>query len=973
MSVLKQSALDLVRCEKEPIHTPGAIQSASALLLFDPEQGCLAAASDNLAPLFGASAAELLGAPAERFFALRDAANIRAIGLGQAPMNAGYFRLKSGGEHWVSLLRTDGLLGVEINTYESAEHDSVTFGLGVGEALAEISDIADKLHDASEAELHKLADLVTRRFRELSGYDRVMFYRFDTDWNGAVIGESRAAQVDHSYMDLSFPSSDIPKQARALFLRNRVRPVVDVGAASVPMVPALHPGTGQPYDLSDCAVRGVSPVHLEYLANMGVRATLTLALIVRGKLWGLLACHHYSAPYRLTPGRSAACRLFAEAVSTTLSRLVERAEAEAIERVRTRLRALRNALLQAPSGASFDDFLEEQGRGLLHLMGCDGIVYRLDGHDHAFGAVPAPDLLAELRRRLSAHQGDIGSDSFSTHYAAGLWPDLAEDICDTAAGALLYQPRGCRFELLLLRAARQTELSWGGDPYKRVQADAEGERLHPRGSFDLWRETVRDRALPWEPEAVICARELAQGLNEIDWLFEWQQSEAELAQARAETEYNALHDALTDLPNRRYLQRRLDEAEISDAARPSALIHIDLDRFKQVNDTLGHSAGDELLVEVAHRLKRCLRVGDFPARVGGDEFLVLAAPNTHAWELDAIGDRIIEALSRPVTLACGDCEIGASVGIALNTGTVRPDELFHQADLALYESKRAGRGRVTLFNDVLRQRQEEKHRLGEDIREGIRSGRFEIWYQPQCEAQGHGLIGVEALLRWNHPDRGILAPTQFLNMAEDLDLVATLDQIGMDAALKDLDQLGAEGLHLPKLSLNVSARRLQDPAFLEAARGLGDRRAVISFELLESIYLDELDSEIEANLSGLRDMGIRIEVDDFGTGRTSIVSLVSLRPDRLKIDRQLVEPVVRSEAARRLVASIVEIGHSLGIGITAEGVESRAHAEVLRDLGCTVLQGFFFARPMPLDDLRLFLRDHGLHSGTPNSACLRHG
>ncbi|PTV94530.1 diguanylate cyclase (GGDEF)-like protein [Rhodobacter aestuarii] len=963
MNELKESALDLVKCEQEPIHAPGAIQSASILLLFDPDQGALAAASDNLEPLFGASASALLGTPVERFFTIRDATTIRAIAAGQMPMNTGYFRLKTGQEHWVSLLRTDGLLGVEINTYEGADHDVVGFGLGVGEALTEISEITDRLTRADEADLRHLATVVTRRFHELSGYDRVMLYRFDTDWNGEVIGETFAPHVDHSFKGLSFPSSDIPKQARALFLRNRVRPVVDVASASVAIVPPLHPSTGQPYDLSDCSIRGVSPVHLEYLSNMGVCATLTLALIVRGKLWGLLACHHYSAPYRLTPGRSSACRLFAEAVSSTIARLVERSEAEAIDHVRQSLRKLRNTLLQGPKSGGFDAFLRDQATDLLALMQCDGMVYRLDGRDYSFGDLPDKPLMAALRNRLEAHRNGVDRDGFSTHFAAGLWPDLSEQLGEAAAGALIYQPRQCNYDLILLRNARETDLHWAGDPYKRVTAETAGERLHPRGSFNLWRESVRDRALPWEPEAMIAARELTMGLNEIDWLFEWQKSEAELAQARAETEHNALHDALTDLPNRRYLQRRLDEAEQNAETRPSALVHIDLDRFKQVNDTMGHSAGDELLIEVARRLKRVLRSGDFPARVGGDEFLILAAPGTHPWELDAMGDRIIAALSRPVTLSCGEVEIGASVGIALNTGTVGADELFYQADLALYESKRNGRGRVTQFSEVLQRRQEEKQRLGEDIREGIRSGRFEVWYQPQFKASDFALCGVEALLRWNHPDHGILSPAQFLDMAEDLDLVATLDSIGMQAALQDLARLETEGLTIPKLSLNVSARRLQDPSFLEAARNIGAHRELVSFELLESIYLDELTPEMEANLTGLREMGIPIEVDDFGTGRTSIVSLVTLRPDRLKIDRQLIEPVVRSDSARKLVASIVEIGQSLGIDITAEGVETRDHAEVLRGLGCTVLQGFHFARPMPVADLRSLLageqRRHG--------------
>ncbi|ARE39246.1 diguanylate cyclase/phosphodiesterase (GGDEF & EAL domains) with PAS/PAC sensor(s) [Rhodovulum sp. P5] len=957
MDDLRESALDLVQCEQEPIHIPGAIQASSVLLLFDMQSGKLAAASDNLEDLFGASVHDLIGAEMERFFCERDAVALRTGPERPDAWTSRYLELRDGIEKWVTLFETDGLLGAEINTYESSDHDCVDFGLDVGKALGEIHRYTDRLGHATEENIREIAEIVTSRFRELSGYDRTMMYRFDTDWNGEVIGESFGERLDHSFLGLTFPSSDIPRQARHLFQRNRVRPVIDVEGEAVSLVPALNPRTGHKIDLSDCTVRGVSPVHIEYLRNMGVRATLTIALIVRDELWGLLTCHHYDGPYRLTPGRASACRLFCEAISAALSRIVERCESETVERVRNHLRQFRNDVLHAPSRSDFAHFLQDQAQTLLNLMNCDGMIFHLNGADNVFGAVPKPSVLSCIRDRLPKQMRLVQRDIFSTHFTAGLWPDLAEDVKAEAAGLLLFQPPEGNFSLLLFRRARQVEMTWAGDPYKRVSPEKEGERLHPRGSFDLWKETAQDRAAPWEREAAVAARELAMGLNEIDWLFEWQRSEAELAAARAETEYNALHDTLTDLPNRRFLQQRLEEADGGPFSTepPAALIHIDLDGFKEINDTLGHSAGDELLVEVASRLKHLIRRDDFPARIGGDEFVVLVARGTGQDELHAIGQRIVDFMARPFESESGECRFGASVGVALYDPHIAIDELFHRADLALYESKHTGRGRVTFFSDELEQRQRELQLLGGEIRDGIDSGQFQVWYQPQVDAATYQLTGLEALLRWHHPTRGVLSPAHFLQHSEDMGMLAALDRIGMETALADLAWLHARGHDIPKISLNVSARRLQDPDLIETIREMGPERNALSFELLESIYLDEVDPVMEANLQGLRDLGIPIEVDDFGTGRTSIVSLVSLRPDRLKIDRQLVEPVVRSDAARRLIASIVEIGQSLDIGITAEGVETEDHARIMHDLGCTVLQGFHFARPMPKSELATFL------------------
>ena len=956
MTGRREAALDLVSCEAEPIHVPGGIQAGCSLLLFDDRTGALLSASDNLETLFGAPLADLAGSGPERFFSEEDAAALRLSLSGGERLTSRHMRLAGGEEHWVRLFRTDGMVGVELNTFEDTVEDDCTFGVCVGDALGEAAQIADGVDDLGGDGIVAFAQVVADRFRALSGYDRTMVYRFDSDWNGNVIAESRAGHVPDSFLGLTFPSSDIPRQARRLFLRNRVRPVVDVASASVPLVPAVHPVTKAPFDLSDCSVRGVSPVHREYLGNMGVRATLTLALVVRKRLWGLLACHHYSAPYRLTPGRSSACQIFCEVVSSELTRVVDRTERNAIDAVRQRLRDFRATVINLGASQTLIDFMDGKGEMLLGMLNCDGMSVRLGAQVFDFGRLPPLDLLVEIRRRATEHAEGSESDVFGTHFAAGLWPDLGERLSDRAAGILHHAAPAGAVEIVAVRGGQEAKLTWGGDPYKRVLPETEGQRLHPRGSFEAWTETVTNRARPWSRRDEATIREMAIGLGEIDWLFDWRKSEVELAAARARTEHAALHDPLTDLPNRRYLTQVL-EGRSPGGASISALMHLDLDRFKEVNDGKGHAAGDAVLVEVADRIRAHIREDDFCARIGGDEFVVTIGGETRQDRLQALGERLVEALSRPIRVEETEVQIGASVGIAQIGGDKADGTLLlHRADLALYAAKRGGRGQVQFYSAELEERQRRAKKLGEEILEGIRDGQFVPWYQPQVDARTGALTGVEALLRWEHPVHGTLTPDRFLPLAEQIDHIATLDAISMERAVADWRLWSAAGLEVPKLSLNLSARRLADPELLPSIRRAELPAAVFAFELLESIYLDEVDRAMEWNLDGLRELGIPIEVDDFGTGRTSIVSLVRLRPNRLKIDRQLVDPVVSSESARRLIASLVEIGQSLDIGVTAEGVETPEHARVLRDLGCSVLQGFAFARPMRAADLAQWIR-----------------
>lgn len=430
-----------------------------------------------------------------------------------------------------------------------------------------------------------------------------------------------------------------------------------------------------------------------------------------------------------------------------------------------------------------------------------------------------------------------------------------------------------------------------------------------------------------------------------------------LEDAKRIAEHQAQYDALTGLANRRHLDSFLERLGSLDGKDEQiGILHIDLDRFKHINDTLGHAAGDHVLRHVAATLNAVVRSDDFKARIGGDEFVVICKPPVDEPVIRGLGERIVQALAQPIVYEGQSCRFGASVGVAFaDIKNLDAHQLLINADLALYEAKRNGRNRVEFFSPALQDTLIKTKRLADEFINAIRRDEIEPFFQPQFDAQTLELKGVEALARWRHPIRGLLAPGEFLNVAEDLELTAELDRIILEKSLAAEELLRAMGADIPKISVNVSFNRLQSSGWVENLNKDGASKAKISLELLETISLDDSCSSISMNIDALRERGFDLEIDDFGSGRASIVGLLNIGPARLKIDRRLVIPMVNSENPRRLVQAIIEMANSLSIGVTAEGVETKEHVRMLRTLGCGTLQGFALSHPMPREDLAQFI------------------
>ena len=435
--------------------------------------------------------------------------------------------------------------------------------------------------------------------------------------------------------------------------------------------------------------------------------------------------------------------------------------------------------------------------------------------------------------------------------------------------------------------------------------------------------------------------------------------------ARKEAEHQlahqALHDSLTGLPNRRLLIDRVEQA-LARTERGSsrvAVFLLDLDRFKLVNDSWGHSAGDRVLVAVADRLCRAVRGGDTVARFGGDEFVVVREGVGGAWEAARFGERLVKALAGDLPINGEDVFVSASLGISVGGPHDTAEALLRDADAAMYSAKEKGRGRVELFDADARMRAAGRLAAEGALRRAVEREEFVVLYQPIISLADDRVVGAEALVRWDVPGEGRVPPSEFIPLAEETGLIVSLGQLVLDQACDQLGRWRAEGIDPGVLSVNLSARQLLAGSFgasVDAAiRRNGLRPGALSFEITESVLMDDVELSIES-LVGLKALGVHLAVDDFGTGYSSLAYLKRLPLDNLKIDRAFVDGLGTDPNDSAIVAAVVAVAGALGLSVTAEGVESDVQWEELRRLGCDCAQGYRFSQPLAAEEFLEFIR-----------------
>ena|GEM_PF-682177 len=435
------------------------------------------------------------------------------------------------------------------------------------------------------------------------------------------------------------------------------------------------------------------------------------------------------------------------------------------------------------------------------------------------------------------------------------------------------------------------------------------------------------------------------------------------ARVRAEERlaFQARHDALTGLPNRALFQEQLEAAldRARDGGNGVAVLFLDLDQFKVINDSLGHQAGDALLVQTAERLAASLRPNDLVARQGGDEFTVLLEGLASPDDALAVAERLLNAFRQPFALNDREVFVTPSIGIAC--GIAPADDLLRRADVALYQAKAGGRFRAVLFDERMDTRVLARLELATELHHAIARGDLRLFYQPQIDLRSGAIAAIEALVRWQHPVRGLVAPGEFIPLCEETGLILPLGRWVLQEACKQGAALLAEH---PRRSLvigvNLSARQLMDPDLLacvrEALATSGLPPACLELELTESVIVDDLDGALQV-LNALKELGVRLALDDFGTGYSSLSYLARLPIDTLKIDRSFVSRLASDAGAAAIVGTTVTLAHTLGMSVTAEGIETEEELISLRALGCERGQGYYFCRPVSAGELRAILAD----------------
>ena len=594
----------------------------------------------------------------------------------------------------------------------------------------------------------------------------------------------------------------------------------------------------------------------------------------------------------------------------------------------------------APADSDFDGFASE-------AQLADGRWLRVSRSETQEGGVVLvySDISALKQQKAELHETNLRLDAALTHMSQGLC------LYNSEARLQVANRRFCEIfdispELVVPGMTMEDVLGLSvaaGNHGERTVADllAERERSMAQHEGNYLQHLSDGRII------AIAQRPTSDGgwLVTCEDVTEQQRAESQIA-------FMARHDALTRLPNRTLLAERIELA-VAQVGRGSgfAVFCLDLDNFKQVNDTLGHPVGDELLCAVADRLNACVREIDTVARLGGDEFAVIQCGVQGGEEAERLARRIVECVGAPYELNGHRVVVGCSVGISMSPGDgTTGEKLLKNADVALYRAKMEGRGTWRFFEPAMDASLQRRRAIELDLREAMVKDEFSLYYQPLYDLHLDRICGFEALLRWHHPKRGLVAPDQFIPIAEEIGLIGPLGEWVLNRACEQAVTWPSE----MKLAVNVSAVQFRDPDFIDvavdalAASKLSPRR--LELEITESVFLAN-SSETLATLHKLKALGLRIALDDFGTGYSSLSYLRSFPFDKLKIDKSFVRDATATHGSKSIVRAVISLGRSLGMTTIAEGIETVEQLDHMRAEGCNEAQGFLFSHPVPVTEI----------------------
>ncbi|MBD1894571.1 EAL domain-containing protein [Coleofasciculus sp. FACHB-129] len=869
-------------------------------------------------------------------------------------------------------------------------------------------------------ELQEILATTAREIRSFLDMDRVKIYRFHPDASGEVIAESINGDCLPSMMGLRFPAEDIPPNARELFVKVRQRVIVDVISRQKTQEQLDCLSTGKNLVTRDIRYSPVDPCHVEYLTTMGVSASLAVPILHQNSLWGLLVCHHASRR-KFSEQELQIVQLLVDQVSIAIaqSNLLQTAREQAqhestINQISSLLHSplkiseIRQTVLEetvsALHGAAGRLYITADTTGQpaqLYTTGEQPLQAWIEetpfwqqitsGKPNSVGIPDSPsENKSKDNHQDFSHQNLINhaSDSWflqsefnpqnhfleSSHNSYGVAreisnfksqnflytiPDLYQEpqlkyavpaFETTPIRSILIVPlsyhQQCVGCLTIFRHEMNTETLWAG------RQNPDERNVRPRQSFEAWREITQGQAKEWTQEEL----KLAQSVGIHLYMA--------VMQRRVEDtiRHQASHDLLTGLPNRLLFNDRLSLALASthlNCGDMLAVVFLDLDGFKTINDTLGHAVGDLLLQCAARRLTDCLRETDIVARWGGDEFTIMLSPITCLDDVTKIAKRILGALNVPFhfedveTYHDTSLHIKASLGIALAPYDGEDAEtLLKNADAAMYRAKQQGRNNYQLYTPALGAKALERLKLENRLYKALEREEFLLHYQPQVDLKTGQIVGMEALIRWQSPELGLIPPYQFIPLAEETGLISPIGEWVLRTACRQNRLWQSLGVPPIRIAVNLSGRQVQQPTLVKVVEQILAETELepryLELEITESIAMQDVEWTISV-LQKLQELEIHISMDDFGTGYSSLSYLKHFPLNTLKIDRSFIRDLMTNTHDAAIIKAVMALGHGLNLKVIAEGVETVEQLDFLYSVQCDGLQGYLFSPPVPAE------------------------
>jgi len=932
---LAVSTATIDSCDQELIHTPNVIQAHGAVLVADIDSLRITHASANLEQFLARTPQWAIGRQLQDVIGLAAMPKIEPELAESAASIGNVLAVAGDSGRMLNVLAHQTGRHLFIDLHPAADDNEVS-------PLPTVHDVLETLMSAKTR--GELCELAVKGLRAASGFDRVMAYRFGPEGEGNIIAESKIDSLE-PYLGMTYPADDIPPQARALYVRNRVRSIADSSYVPVPLLvdPAFDDGV--PIDMTLSILRGISPIHCQYMRNMNVAASLAISIVHRDKLWGLLVCHH-NTPHIVTPEMRSVAKLLGQVLSLLIGSLGE-AESYAD-------RLVHQGTLQSICDAiSLDQpiltGLTRDPSALLSLVDARGVIVRLSGQNHCFGALPPTTTHSAIFAMLQhlANGKIFALDDLGHRYPA------LEGCAETGSGAL-FLPLGAKRDdaIVWFRPELKRNIVWGGDPSQHHSVDPLTSRLTPRASFAAWNQEICGRSTPWTDVDLALAADLRRAIENEN---------TSRANASAILAKLAYFDPLTGLPNRRRLEEWLTgPAKTRQDDEIPGLLFIDFDGFKAINDSMGHAAGDSLLVEAAARLLAATGANNLVARLGGDEFVVVTF-GLDAAGVAALAEAIRCALELPFDINGISTKASASIGMAM-ADEIGSLDIVLAADMAMYAAKQYGGNRVVTFEQSFHDNAVRTFELDQDLRHAITEAeQFILVYQPVIDIRSPDpkLLGFEALLRWWHPRLGWVAPETFIPIAEKSGVIVRLGDWIILSAVRQAKAMCVANPDFPLLmTINISVLQLAEQGFCERLAGiLSDVNvpaSTICLEVTESMISDKAIADV---LREVRALGVRIAIDDFGTGYSSLSYLRRLPADIVKLDRGFLDHHGNDTKDVGFVSAVVTLIHAAGMKVVQEGVETAEHYATAQMAGADMVQGFMFDRPLLAPDALKLVRN----------------